>query len=191
MVARYNPPMKRLLLHVCCAPCSTLSHRRLAAEGWDVTLLFYNPNLHPVEEHDRRLEEARRYASEACLPLLAPDADFAGWDEATHGLGDAPEGGERCEVCFAFRLEAVAKKAREGGFDAFASTLSISPHKKAERIDRAGAVGAERHGVDYLATDFKKRGGFQESVRLSGEHGLYRQTYCGCRYSRREREVQP
>ncbi len=178
--------MKRLLLHVCCAPCSTLSHRRLVDEGWDVTLVFYNPNLHPPEEHERRLEEARRYASEVALPFLVPRPDFAGWDEATRALADAPEGGERCEVCFAFRLNEVAKNAREGRFDAFASTLSVSPHKKPAFIDKAGTASAECHGVDYLATDFKKRGGFQESARLSREHGLYRQDYCGCRYSRRE-----
>ncbi|MHC5040662.1 MAG: epoxyqueuosine reductase QueH, partial [Planctomycetota bacterium] len=102
--------MKRLLLHVCCAPCSTQAHRRLAEEGWDVTLLFYNPNLHPPEEHDLRLEEAKRYARNVGLPLLAPDADPSGWDGATRDLAHEPEGGRRCEACFSFRLTEVAKR---------------------------------------------------------------------------------
>lgn len=175
--------MRRLLLHVCCAPCATHPHRVLAGAGWAPALFFCNPNLHPREEHDRRLEEARRYAADRGLAILAPDPEFQAWEVAVRGLEDQPEGGARCAACIAFRLDRTARAAREGGFDAFATTLSVSPLKKAGPIDAAGLEAGRRHGVEYLPADFKKKGGWPESVRLSKEHGLYRQDYCGCRFS--------
>jgi len=174
-------------LHVCCAPCATHPHRVLEAAGWSPVLFFCNPNLAPREEHDLRLAEARRYAREAGLEILAPPPEFEAWEEAVRGLEDRPEGGERCGICFDFRLDRAARAAREGEFEAFATTLSVSPAKKAALIDRAGTAAAGRHGVAYVTADFKKKGGFLESVRISKEHGLYRQDYCGCRFSREER----
>jgi len=150
-----------------------------------VTLFFYNPNIHPVEEHDLRRDETVRYASETGLSLLVHDPDPEGWNEAIRGLEGEPEGGRRCRVCFAFRLDRTAREAAQGGFDAFASTLSVSPHKRPALIDACGEECGRRHGVTYLPTDFKKKGGFQESVALAREFGLYRQNYCGCLYSMR------
>jgi epoxyqueuosine reductase len=179
--------MHRLLLHVCCAPCATHPHRVLEAAGWSPVLFFCNPNLAPREEHDLRLAEAQRYAREAGLEFLAPPPEFEAWEEAVRGLEDRPEGGERCGICYAFRLRRTARAAREAGCEAFATTLSVSPAKKAALIDLAGSAAAREHGVTYVPADFKKKGGFLESVRLSKEHGLYRQDYCGCRFSLEER----
>ncbi|MCU0723681.1 MAG: epoxyqueuosine reductase QueH, partial [Planctomycetes bacterium] len=145
--------MRRILLHVCCAPCATHPHRVLEAQGWEPALFFCNPNLHPREEHDRRLEEARRYAAEAGLRILAPDPAFGEWEAAVRGLEGRPEGGERCDACVALRLDRTARAAREGSFDAFATALTVSPTKRAPAIDRAGLEAARRHGVEYLAAD--------------------------------------
>lgn len=154
-------------------------------QGWDVTLFFYNPNLHPQAEHEKRLEEAKAYSGSEGLPLLSTEADFEGWDEATKIHADAPEGGPRCEICFTFRLSETARIAAAAGIEAFASTLSLSPHKKPALIDGVGFTCAGKFGVEYIPTDFKKKDGFSQSVRLSREHGLYRQDYCGCKYSLR------
>lgn len=182
--------MTDLLLHVCCAPCCTHPHRLLAGQGWTPTLFFYNPNVHPRREHDLRRDETVRYARAAGLPLLVDESGAAAFDEATAGRAADPEGGERCGLCFGLRLDRTAREARERGVPAFTTTLSVSPHKSFAAIERAGRAAAERHGVSFLAADFKKRNGFQLSVALSREHGLYRQDYCGCRHSlarRRER----
>ncbi|MHC5037419.1 MAG: epoxyqueuosine reductase QueH [Planctomycetota bacterium] len=181
--------MQRLLLHICCAPCATSPHRRLTAEGWETVLFFFNPNLYPESEHTLRLAEAKRYAGEAGMAIQAPEPDFMGWRKAVRDLEEEPEGGVRCEACIAFRLDRTTRAAKEGAFDAFATTLSVSPHKRTALIDEAGEACAARHGVSYLAADFKKGGGFQESVRLAREHGLYRQNYCGCEYSIRKESV--
>lgn len=175
----------KILLHTCCAPCATHAHRALEAQGHAVTLFFYNPNLWPETEREKRRAEALRYAEEAGVAVLAPEPDVARWDDAVAGLESEPEGGRRCDRCFDDRLDATAETAAAGGFDAFASTLSISPHKAPSKIDAAGENAAARWSVPYVATDFKKKGGFQESVRLSREHDLYRQNYCGCRFSMR------
>ena len=183
------PPFchKRVLLHVCCAPCATVAQRRLRDEGWEPVLFFENSNLHPREEFELRLAETKRYARETGLSLVVPEPDFEDWERAVRGLEDEPEGGARCDVCFAYRLRRTARAAAEGGFDAFASTLSLSPHKKSARIDRAGEACAARHGTTYLPTDFKKRNGFAQSAKISKDLGLYRQDYCGCRFSLREK----
>lgn len=182
-------PRRRLLLHVCCAPCATVPHRRLQAEGWDVTFFFWNPNIHPESEHDLRLAEARRYAEETGVDFLAETPGAGVFEAAAKGLEDEPEGGRRCEACFALRLEATAKRAAAEGFDGFASTLSLSPHKKPALIDAAGEAAAKRFGAIYLPSDWKKKAGFAESARISREHGLHRQDWCGCLYSLRDRRA--
>ncbi|MBQ5951172.1 MAG: epoxyqueuosine reductase QueH [Lachnospiraceae bacterium] len=183
----------RLLLHACCAPCSSAVLERLSAD-FDITVLYYNPNISPREEHDKRLAELERLVREMPMPRAA-HVVFEKYDperflEISRGLEDVPEGGERCEKCYRLRLSEAARCAAAGGFDAFTTTLSISPLKDAEKLNRVGAELAEACGVPYLFSDFKKKNGYRRSVELSAEYGLYRQDYCGCAFSRAEREKQ-
>ena len=180
-----------LLLHVCCAPCSSGCLEELCSV-FDVTCYYYNPNIAPEEEYGRRGEELRRLVRE--MPLTGhPAVEIAGYaPEAFYavarGLEDVPEGGERCFACYRLRLEESARYARENGYDYFTTTLSISPLKNADRLNAIGGELAERYGVPYLFSDFKKADGYLRSIRRSAEYGLYRQDYCGCVYSRREAE---
>ncbi|MFV2040682.1 MAG: epoxyqueuosine reductase QueH [Candidatus Hydrothermarchaeales archaeon] len=177
----------RLLLHICCAPCSTETITRLLSEH-EVTGFFYNPNIHPREEYDLRRLELEKYADEQDLPLIVSDYDVERWTGLTRGLEAEPEGGRRCTVCFQMRLEKTAQTAAELGFDAFTTTLSISPHKNSAVINAVGAGVEREKGVLFLAEDFKKQDGFKKSVERSKRHGLRRQSYCGCVYSKKERE---
>lgn len=175
---------KRLLLHVCCAPCSTIAIERLKT-NYDLTGYFVNPNIHPYEEYRNRREETKKYFTRMGLELLLPskyDADY--WFMETKGLEDEVEGGKRCPICFNIRLQKTAELAKELGFDFFATTLTVSPQKNAESINELGATIAQKENIPYLATDFKKQDGFKQSVELSKKHGLYRQDYCGCVFSR-------
>ena len=176
----------RLLLHVCCAPCSTHVVEVLR-EDYDVTGYFYNPNIHPENEYKRREEEMRRYAREIGIELVCAEYDDARWFEMVRGLEDVPEGGERCFLCYRMRSEKAAQYAKEHGYQFLTTTLSISPHKNAEKINEIGSEVAKRHGLQWYAADFKKRGGFDRSIRMSKEAGLYRQSYCGCIFSQKER----
>ncbi len=179
----------RLLLHSCCGPCSSAVLERLAAH-FDLTLLYYNPNIEPEAEYLHRLSEQRRLLS--LLPfrvgLLPCGYDHEAFSAFAPSLADAPEGGDRCMACFALRLNFTAKAAKEHGFEYFTTTLSVSPHKNAEAINCIGAAAAETAGVKYLAADFKKKNGYLRSLQLSREYDLYRQDYCGCQYSRRTPE---
>jgi len=176
----------RLLLHLCCAPCSTHVVQVLC-EQFDVAGHFYNPNIHPEEEYRRRAAEMEGYAQRVGLPLLTSSYDVQPWREAVRGLEDEPEGGARCLVCYRLRLEATGALARQQGFTHFTTTLSISPHKRADPINAAGREVAGRYGLEFYAADFKKKDGFTVSLRLSREAGLYRQDYCGCEFSLKER----
>jgi predicted adenine nucleotide alpha hydrolase (AANH) superfamily ATPase len=175
---------KRLLLHVCCAPDATVPYQRLKDE-YEVIAFFYNPNIHGEEEYQKRLHEVERLAKLWDFPLIVGEYNVEQWFSAVRGLEDEPEGGKRCEVCYSLRLEETAKLAKELGCEAFATVLTISPHKKAEKINAIGKEAGERHGIAYLESDFKKKDGFKESVRISRELNLYRQNYCGCRFSMR------
>ena len=177
----------RLLLHVCCAPCSTQALEVLRAD-YAVTFYFCDPNIYPEEEFDRRLADAERFARETGTPFIAVEYDPERWCEAVKGLEDEPEHGRRCEVCIRLRLEHTADWAQQLGFEWFATTLSVSPHKNADVINRIGRDLARARDVRFLPADFKTDGGFQRSVALSKEHGLHRQDYCGCIYSLRERD---
>jgi len=168
-----------LALHVCCGPCSTAAIERMA-ERWRVTAVWYNPNIRPAEEHDRRLAAMRTVAERTGVPLVELERAPEAWEAACAGLMDEPEGGARCLECFRMRLEQVARWAAEQGIGTLTTTLSISPHKPAERINAIGAEIARAHGLRFLAEDLKQRGGFQRSVELSRHWGLYRQRYCGC-----------
>jgi len=174
----------RMLLHTCCAPCS--AHvLDLLRDVFKLTLYFYDPNIHPREEYEKRRDEMRAYAEKSSIDFVEGPYDVKRWFEMTAGHGDEKEGGGRCFVCYEMRLREAASFARYGGFDYFATVLSISPHKKAEKINEIGISLAKEYGIRFLEADFKKKDGFKKSIALTKEHGLYRQDYCGCLYSRR------
>ena len=179
----------RLLLHSCCAPCSSYVLEYLS-QYFEITVLYYNPNIFPEEEYQKRVAEQKRLIAE--LPAKNPIAFIEGryqpeeFFAVAKGLEDVPEGGERCLKCFRLRLEEAAKLAAEGGYDYFTTTLSISPLKNAQALNEIGQEVAELYKVPHLPSDFKKRGGYQRSIELSREYELYRQNFCGCVYSMRE-----
>lgn len=176
-------PKPRLLVHVCCAP-DALFVFGVLKDGYEVTGFFSNSNIHPREEYDLRLDEARKVARLSGVPLIEDGYDPEGWIALTAKFKDEPEKGRRCDVCYAARLARTAGRAAREGFDAFATVMSLSPWKKAAVMNRIGRQFAARHGIAFLESDFKKKDGFKKSVDLSRAHGLYRQGYCGCVYSR-------
>lgn len=184
-----NPP--KLLLHSCCAPCSSYVLEYLSGY-FSITVFYYNPNIYPKEEFFKRIEEQKRLISE--MPLKNPvgfrDIGFCSerFYEAVKGLEGIPEGGERCFACYRLRLEETARLAAEEGFDFFTTTLSISPHKNAAKLNEIGEELEKIYGVKHLTSDFKKRNGFKRSTELSAQYGMYRQNYCGCVFSKRESE---
>ena len=173
----------RLLLHACCGPCASAVLERVTPH-FDTTVLYYNPNILPEEEFDKRLYWLEHLLREAPfgqgVELLVPDRDESAFRAAAAGLEQEREGGARCTVCFDLRLGKTAELAREGGFDYFATTLTVSPHKNAPLINAIGERLAESYGVEWLPSDFKKRDGYRRSIQLSHEYGLYRQAWCGC-----------
>ena len=176
---------KRVLLQACCAPCASHCLSELAGKT-RVTVYFYNPNLSDREEYEKRRAELLRLIGETgwadALDCAYAPEDFAA---VAAGYEDEPEGGARCARCFRLRLEHTAAAAKENGYDLFGTTLTLSPLKNADLINRIGFEAGERYGVEYLPSDFKKRGGYQHSLDLSREHCLYRQNYCGCAFSKR------
>jgi predicted adenine nucleotide alpha hydrolase (AANH) superfamily ATPase len=156
---------------------------RLISEGHQIRGLFYNPNIHPLEEYQKRLDVARKVAKELNFPLEAGPYTPQEWLQETSSLADEPEGGKRCQVCFRIRLKQTYLYMKKHGWDAFATTLTVSPHKSAEVVNHIGGeVGGER----FLSRDFKKKAGFQQAIELAKKWALYRQNYCGCIYSQRE-----
>ncbi|MCI5924097.1 MAG: epoxyqueuosine reductase QueH [Oscillospiraceae bacterium] len=184
-----KPP--RLLLHACCAPCSSYVLEYLS-QYFFITLLFYNPNISPQTEYEKRYAELLRLVKEQPhrfpVSVVPCGYDPESFFSAVHGLESLPEGGARCAVCYRMRLEAAARAAKDGGFDYFTTTLSISPLKDAEKLNAIGAELSGEYGVPYLYSDFKKKEGYKRSVALSREYGLYRQNYCGCIFSKQEAE---
>lgn len=182
-----------LVLHCCCAPCSTYVLQYLV-QYFTIKILFYNPNISPPSEYDRRLLELhallRQMKLEQEIAVLEAEYDPALFYERVRGLEDEPEGGKRCETCFALRLEEAGRQAKELGADFFTTTLTISPHKDSALLNELGQMVGERYGMEYLLSDFKKKDGFRQSIQLSREHDLYRQDYCGCIFSKQERERQ-
>ena len=174
----------KLLLHVCCAPCSP-HVVDLLQKDHEVTAYFYDPNIHPEEEYRFRLEEMRRFCGTIGLPFLEAEYDPDRWFEAMKGHEEDPEKGERCGLCFRLRLEKAASFAGENGFDSFATVLSVSPHKDAKVINAIGRELAGEYGVDFYEADFKKKNGFKLSVEKGKALGLKRQDYCGCVYSKK------
>ena len=171
-----------LLLHSCCGPCSSYVLEYLT-RFFDVTILYYNPNIQPASEYEKRLYYQREVLKH--LPARIMECDYEGeaFEAVAAGYEGEPEGGTRCTRCFLLRLEETAKRAAAGGFDFYCTTLTVSPHKDAERINRIGAEVGAHYGVKWLPSDFKKRDGYLRSIRLAQEYGLYRQDWCGCEYS--------
>ncbi len=180
-----------LFLHSCCAPCSSYILEYLSSY-FDITLFYYNPNIYPEEEYTRRVEEQQELICSMPFPskitFLQGDYRPQDYYAAIKGLESAPEGGERCFVCYELRLREAAQLAKEGSYDYFTTTLSISPHKNADKLNEIGEKLAGEYGVCYLPSDFKKKNGYKRSIELSGEYGLYRQDYCGCVYSMRSNQ---
>jgi len=173
-----------MLLHICCIGCGVYVCRRLAAD-YNLTLYFYNPNIFPKEEYEKRLEEIAKITKQENLKLIIGEYEHEVWLKQVKHLALEPEGGRRCELCYKIRLEETAKKAKELSCDIFAATLTISPHKDADKINKIGLELEKQYNVKYLASDWKKDGGFSESCKLSRELELYRQNYCGCQFSMR------
>lgn len=182
-----------LLLHSCCAPCSSYVLEYLS-EFFEITVFYYNPNIYPAEEYSKRVDEQRRLISQ--LPAKNKISFIEGrYDESEFygcikGLEHIPEGGERCFACYRLRLEEAARLASRNGFDYFTTTLSISPYKNAQKLNEIASELSEIYDVKNLPSDFKKREGYKRSIQLSQQYGLYRQDYCGCVFSKREREKQ-
>lgn len=178
-----------LLLHSCCAPCSSYVLEYLS-RYFEITVFYYNPNIFPESEYVKRVEEQQmligRLAAAHPVSFAAGPYDKERFYEMAAGLEDVREGGARCMKCYELRLRETARLAREKGFEYFTTTLSISPMKNAARLNEIGERLGEEYGVKYLLSDFKKRNGYKRSIELSKEYGLYRQDYCGCEFSFRE-----
>lgn len=178
-----------LLLHSCCAPCSSYVLEYLS-RYFRITVFYYNPNIYPESEYSKRIVEQQKLIDE--LPVRHPVSFVAGtyekerFYETVQGLEKEREGGRRCMRCYELRLREAASLAREGGYEYFTTTLSISPLKKAEKLNEIGMRLGDEYGVRYLPSDFKKKNGYKRSVELSAEYHLYRQDYCGCVYSYEE-----
>lgn len=185
----------KLLMHSCCAPCSSYCLSYLA-EYFYITIYYYNPNITEQAEYQKRVKEQQRLLGE--LPVKYPIAFVEGAYEPevflamAKGMEQLPEGGERCFACYELRQRKAAEYAKEHHFDYFTTTLSVSPHKNAAKLNEIGLRLAQEYGIPYLVSDFKKKGGYLKSIELSAEYHLYRQDYCGCVYSKaaREREKQ-
>lgn len=178
-----------LLLHICCAPCSSYVLEYLSSH-FDITLFFYNPNITSEAEYNYRIDEAKRLLCEMPLKgkvdFLQGRYDVSEFFSVAKGYEDLPEGGERCFKCYELRLRESAEFAKNNGFDYFTTTLSISPYKNAEKLNSIGKALSEEYGVKYLFSDFKKKNGYKRSIELSEKYNLYRQNFCGCIYSQME-----
>ena len=181
-------PPERILLHICCAPCATTVVRRLQAAGFEVHGYFYNPNTQPEKEYFLRLLEAQRLCSTWQVPLEIGEYDWDRWQAEVRGLETEKEGGKRCEACYRFRLSAAAQKAKELDIGIIATTLTISPRKRPEVINPLGREVCEELATRFHEADWKKQDGFKQSLDVCRELHIYRQRYCGCKYSLNERE---
>jgi predicted adenine nucleotide alpha hydrolase (AANH) superfamily ATPase len=188
----------KLLLHSCCAPCSTVALEQLVEEGHEITVFYCNPNIFPEDEYTKRLREQHRLlvefsfvwashrATRPAIELMTSDYNHADFVAAVQGLEEEPEGGERCRKCFALRLRETARTAKQLGFDALTTTITTGPRKSAEDVNAIGEDAAAEFGVAWLAQDFKKKDGYKRSIDLSKQFDLYRQSYCGCEFSMRK-----
>lgn len=178
-----------LLLHACCAPCSSYCLEYLS-KTFDITVLFYNPNIESEMEFNKRVDELIRFIDE-CRSIEGVNLEILDYDnsefyDAVEGLEDEKEGGVRCFKCYELRLRKTAEYAKEHDFEYITTTLTISPHKNSDKINEIGVKVAEEYGLKYLLSDFKKNDGFKRSIELSKEYDLYRQSFCGCEFSKRD-----
>lgn len=181
----------KLLIHSCCAPCSSYVLEYLS-QHFDITLLYYNPNISPKSEFEYRVSELKRLVSEMIdkeINIEIPEYNDREFYDEVKGMEDIPEGGERCFKCYEIRLRKAIEYGKENGFEYFTTTLSISPYKNAEKLNEIGErLAGEYGGVKWLPSDFKKKNGYKRSIELSRKYNLYRQDYCGCVYSKAERD---
>lgn len=176
----YKP---KLLLHSCCAPCSSAVIERLIPY-FDITIIYYNPNIEPYEEYLVRKNEQINFIKDKSISFMDSDYDNDVFKDISKGLEKEEEGGRRCSKCYYLRLEYTALKAKESNFDYFGTTLSVSPYKNSQKLNKIGEELEILYGVKYLYSDFKKKDGYKRSIELSKEYNLYRQNYCGCIYSK-------
>lgn len=180
-----NPP--RLFLHSCCAPCSSYTLEYLS-NYFDITVYYFNPNISPKEEFDKRFAEQKRLIdslpAKNPIKLVLGEYNYDDFLQIARGYENVAEGGERCFRCYRMRLESTARIAKEQGFDYFCTTLSISPLKNSQKINQIGYEVAQKYGIKWLPSDFKKREGYKRSIELSREYNLYRQSFCGCIFSK-------
>ena len=185
--------IKTILLHSCCAPCSSYVITFLS-NYFDITILYYNPNIFPKKEYEKRKQEQikliKNLKTKNKLNFFDCDYDNNIYEENIKGFEDAPEGGNRCHICFNLRLEKTAKLAKEYNYDYFCSTLTVSPHKNSKIINEIGENISQKYQIKWLYSDFKKNEGFKQSIELSKKYQLYRQDYCGCIYSKKAKEKQ-
>ena len=178
-----------ILLHSCCAPCSSHVIDTLTPY-FNITIFYYNPNIEPFEEYEKRKEEEKRFIKEYPninkLDIIDCDYDNDKFKSMSKGLEHIPEGGARCIKCYHLRLDATAKKAKELGYDYFGTTLTVSPYKKSDKLNEIGEHLSKEYDIKYLYSDFKKKNGYKHSIELSKKYNLYRQDYCGCIYSVRD-----
>lgn len=178
--------MPKMLLHVCCANCLLYPYD-LLKNDYRITFYFYNPNIYPEDEYKKRLSEVIRVSKKLEVDLLIGQYDFRRWEKAAEGFADEPEGGKRCGICFYMRLKRTALTAANKKYDFFATTLSVSPHKNAEIINAAGVEISSYCKTGYFPANFKKNDGFKKTIQMAIDRNIYRQDYCGCKYSIRKR----
>jgi len=177
--------MSKVLLHCCCAVCASYPYELLHSLGYDIVFYFYNPNIYPNEEYQRRLEELKKFSKLKDVELIIENDCYENWLNNVKGYENEPEKGKRCEICFQKRLEKTAQKGVEKGCDYFTTTLSVSPHKNSKQIFEV-AKKLEKENLKFLEIDFKKQDGFKKTSDLANEYGFYRQQYCGCEFSVRK-----
>lgn len=186
---KQNNRIPKLLLHACCGPCSSSVLEKLA-DYFEITIYYYNPNISPYEEYQKRVSEIKRFINELetknPIHFMEGKYDPESFDMIAKGLEDEPEGGARCSKCYHLRLKETASVAKKYNFDYFTTTLSVSPYKNAEKLNKIGRVLEKEYDVWYLVSDFKKKDGYKRSIELSKQYDLYRQDYCGCIYSKRD-----
>ena len=178
--------MKKLLLHSCCGPCSTAVIERLK-DDYDITIFYYNPNIDTLEEYLHRLNEEKRYCKEVGIKVIEQGYSNQDFLDNVKGLENEKEGGARCPVCFKIRLQKTAQVALKLGFDCFGTTLTVSPHKNAELINSIGKAVEKEEGIEFIEGNYKKKDGYKRSIELSKQFNLYRQNYCGCIFSKEQR----
>jgi len=179
----------KILLHICCGVCGLETIKRLKPNFRKITLFFYNPNIHPTKEYQRRLDVVKKIAETEKLELIEGPYEVQEWFSAVRGLENEPEGSRRCEVCFKIRLEKSAETAKKSDCEILASTLTISPRKNAALINDIGRKAAGNLGIEFSAEDFKKKDGFKKTMEAAKKSGIYRQNYCGCVYSLKSGEL--